>query len=1087
MRLKLFSVFTISRVTARWALCGAGLVLLAIAGGAPAQDVSRPPTLQWFETPYEVIDRRMPDVFMAGYDELYLPPPGRADSGDQSAGYDAYDRFDLGTPDNETLYGTEQGLKNVADAIHRMGGELQIDAIVNHTGFTDKSTPGFLEAGGYPGYVLQDPDGDDDPFGVSGTDGDFHSPFASGRIEGRLAGLVDIDYRTNHQLVRHPVPGFEDNIPAGQTPLGTRLANVPRESNRQFYPDRDLEPIRVFDPKTGEQDIAIYPFNTDNPMAGDPVKENAMGYTMRYMQWMVQVIGVDNFRVDAVKHMRQSTLEYIDRAVYRQNPRENLDGSTNHVRLVGEVLDGDKDFVQQYIRQDIHPNRPGRIGGNRDATDFPLQFALNNNLSGNGLQNDWRNVLNAGMDVHDDGLHNGSQGVRIVSNHDNGPGGRPDLSNVAHAYTLMHPGPARVYLNGRQFGNRDFPHAGRGDALGGVFGDAITNLVNIRSSHGRGDFLPRLVEKETLAFEREQSAVVLLSNRSDGGFDARTIQTNFEPGTHLMELTGNASSDVIDPFNDLSEVVTVQSDGTIDVRVPRNRAPDGDLHQSGYLVYGPATPQSDKGVQINNVAQVLEGNTPEADAFENGNTRLSDLHVVDEATFTVKLATEPVRLLGLDSLRDRNADGDNALIRVDGGLDINGNDAVDFVEPDTPVTGFEEFLTENQPGFSDPSGEGLYRQRIDTDQLSEGRHYITVRAFRHREGDKPALFSDFRKVIYVDRKPPVSTIGSFDSFDGQPSNRDLIVRNTDQTADSVHVFKNLYAGLSDAEVLARVGEGNAASAYGADQYKYGFFDVQAGNNALTVVTFEPTGNRNVQRFVRQSSGFGAGLADVDGDDDFDVADVTEFETVLWSPSTTNDNDPFHNPAADLNGDGWVDTTDLLQLPETLQAQGAVTAAVSEAEAAIVRRGNVNLEFGTDQADINRLFEAKNAGNTRWLFDLNRSGVADAADVTLLVEAILDTDFGDTDLDGVVNLADLRTVADQWQSSLPGPRWELGDVTGDGFVGPNDLDRLRQNWGGELTFQQALNQTAIPEPGTLLGLGTGLLLLMRGRPHNARRA
>jgi len=67
-----------------------------------------------------------------------------------------------------------------------------------------------------------------------------------------------------------------------------------------------------FDPKTGESNIQIYPFNSANPLAGDPVQENAMGYLMRYAQWMVQDVGVDGFRIDAAKHVYPFVLNYFE-------------------------------------------------------------------------------------------------------------------------------------------------------------------------------------------------------------------------------------------------------------------------------------------------------------------------------------------------------------------------------------------------------------------------------------------------------------------------------------------------------------------------------------------------------------------------------------------------------------------------------------------------------------------------------------------------------------------------------------------------------------------------------------------------------
>ena len=47
-------------------------------------DTSFPAILQWFDGSYQTIERRAGDTFLAGYGSVYLPPTGRADSGDQS-------------------------------------------------------------------------------------------------------------------------------------------------------------------------------------------------------------------------------------------------------------------------------------------------------------------------------------------------------------------------------------------------------------------------------------------------------------------------------------------------------------------------------------------------------------------------------------------------------------------------------------------------------------------------------------------------------------------------------------------------------------------------------------------------------------------------------------------------------------------------------------------------------------------------------------------------------------------------------------------------------------------------------------------
>ena len=384
---------------------------------------------------------------------------------------------------------------------------------------------------------------------------------------------------------------------------------MPDPNNARFYPDTSLQPIVVFDPKTGEQNIKIYPFNNANPLHGTATPENVTGYLMRNTQWLVQSIGVDGFRLDAAKNIEGFTLDYYDRSVYRSSFRTLLNGQQQQIFCFSEVFDGDQNYLQTFVRKDINPSDPGRIGGNRDTLDFPLYFALHDNLTGNGFANDWNNIRGASLDLHDDGLHNGSQGVTFVQSHDSEG---PYLSNVAYAYTLMMPGNTIVYYNGKEFGNnRDFPKDGRGDALGGLYGNAITNLVDLRNRYGRGDYIERFVEKENFAFERKGSALVMLSNRLDGGYDSRTIQTSFPGGTLLLELTGNAGNSFADPFHDIPQVLRVNGDGTVNVRFLRNAQPGfNQFTGDGYLVYGLPTPQG--ASSLTNVAQVMKGGTPTA-------------------------------------------------------------------------------------------------------------------------------------------------------------------------------------------------------------------------------------------------------------------------------------------------------------------------------------------------------------------------------------------------------------------------------------------------------------------------------------------
>src|SRR6185436_12288535 len=112
--------------------CAATMGIIA-GSHALAEDVSAPAILQWFEGSWSTIDKRMPDVQAAGYGGLWTPPPGRADQGGLSVGYDQYDRFDLGYAGNPTLYGTENGLKTAISEMHKVGVRSYVDLVWNHS------------------------------------------------------------------------------------------------------------------------------------------------------------------------------------------------------------------------------------------------------------------------------------------------------------------------------------------------------------------------------------------------------------------------------------------------------------------------------------------------------------------------------------------------------------------------------------------------------------------------------------------------------------------------------------------------------------------------------------------------------------------------------------------------------------------------------------------------------------------------------------------------------------------------------------------------------------------------------------------
>ena len=884
-------------------------------------DVSAPPILQWFESSYNTIEQRAPDIFAAGYGAVLTPPPGRADSGNQSVGYDVYNRFDLGSPGDPTLYGTEAGIKAMVAAIHQTGASYYSDLVWNHDGFENLGTPGFAASGGYPGFALTlNPS--NNYAGYNDIDGDFHSAYDTSTTGMRLSGLDDIAQEKNYQFIRNPVdPNNPMNLPAGTTPLNGRLANVPDPNNARFYPDHNLPPITVNDPATGEYNLKIYPFNNADPLAGTPTPENALGYLMRYTQWMVQTIGVDGFRLDAAKNMPPWVLNFYDQAVYDSSFRTLLNGSQEPIFGFSEVYDGDKSLLQQYVNKS--DNGPNTVGGNRDVLDFPLFFALQNNLTGNGYQNNWYNVVNASIDSQDDGLaNNGSEGVSFVSSADNGP---PYLNNVAYAYTLTHPGNTIVYFNGHEFGdNRSFPQDGRGDALGGLYGDTITNLVNIRDTHPDGNYDQRYIDNNVLVYERDDSMLVGLNNRTDSGYDNRWVQTDFAPGTYLVDLTGFSANSGTNEDGNIHPLLQVGAGGWVNLNVPRN-SDDGNFTGDGYVIYAPASPQGK--LTINGVSQIIPGGTPSA--ATNGTTELSPVDVVTGNSFQIQLNTNNVNLLGNSAFHDQDANGDNALYKIDGGVDAAGTGFVD-TNPGDVAYGFQQFTTTHNPGYFSADGNGEYVQAINTANLTNGYHYIDVRAFRHRNPGEPPIFTDFKVTIYVDHAPTTTQLVSFnDVTPGVNQDKLLTIEATDSRVNNVHVLFDLPAGLSDAQILAMIGSGNQANQIDRDLWTIEDDGLTSGNHVATVVSYQIDGTASIQRFDAQqfpalstSTIYGAGLGDLDFNGHIDANDVDLFGQVLPS-----DNQQF-NPAADLNGDGQIDNADLLLFYSTLEAAHADAATLA---------------------------------------------------------------------------------------------------------------------------------------------------------------
>jgi len=888
-----------------------GALALAVCAGAAAGQEDGGAILQWFENPWQWIEHRAPDFFEAGYGAVWLPPPSRC-ADPKSPGYDVFDRFDLGSPGAPTAYGTEHGFRAAIAELHQAEGLVYIDLIMNHNSGRRTSVQ-FQQEGGYPGFWMhpEDPPRDKRP-----TDdwGDFHAGNAGGYLQsedpngpnydvlrGDLVGLIDIAQESNNQFVRHPVDARDPrNIPGGT------VFNRVDPANARLYSDLALEPAIVRNygtprnpppPDPGYWEFYIYPYNTADPVAGDARPDNTTGLLMRFTQWLLDDFAVDGFRIDAAKHVPSWFWDtYWDSILFERRTTPGGAAATPYSFV--ECVDGNAFTYGTYVRKDAFADR--------DALDLNGAGRLRD-LIGAGGFGSWQGVMNSHIDNADDGLNNGTLGVNHVFSHDNGStgdgGSSPPLPSARQqglpmmAYTLLRPGPAVVYHNARGISRSSgfFPREGSPNALGldpaaDSLDDTMTALVRIRNEYGRGEFHPYAQSAEdVLVFQRatdtgggySANLLVAVCDRYDSGVQQRTVPTFFPPGTRLHELTGNAADPLVDPADQIPEVVVVNSGGSASIVVPHNRSGDVE-HGRGYVVYGPATPAGVVG--LTNVEDVILPDPWNAPANRR---RLAEVPVIRADSFAIELTTTQVDPL------DPNTD-DNALFRFNQGFaDLNRNGAADFGEGLGPISGYEAFLTLNAPLFGSGGAEGRYRQEIMTADLPEGYNYLSVIAFRHRAPGEAPLFSEFRRTVYIDRAGPAAELVNPGPV-GEPT-WEFRVRPLDRTAQRVHFFWDLPPEVDPIPLLSSHNQGARRDRF---DWRWTETGITHGRHSLTVVPVEVTDTAAVHRFD-----IFADLCRADVNDD-GVANTLDFIVYLglWAGGDV---------AADFNGDGAVNTVDFV--------------------------------------------------------------------------------------------------------------------------------------------------------------------------------
>ncbi|MCC6460649.1 MAG: lamin tail domain-containing protein [Saprospiraceae bacterium] len=322
---------------APFALRGQDVILQGFYWNTHPGDVSNTTTGGiWWDT----LNTVAPQLAAAGFQTVWTPPPTKSFAGVWDMGYGTYDYFDLGNilskGTTRTRHGSRAELSTMITALHNNGLKVMADVVLNHRGGANAQAP--YQIGGFgTGYNVFMPE--------------------SQRIP---SGPEDV-----HPTIQHPDLN-------------------PDYHNRIFFED-----ICHFN----EHD-AFPPTNADgSPGAwyyGAPTLLGSMGDSLiMWGRWLVNDIGYDELRLDAVKH--------IDPWFIKKFLIESKNGDQPFA--IGESFEyGSANLVNYWTEVQKPENSGGVKNAKISLFDFPLRGALKSVLNTTDGSIDLYNTLgNAGL------------------------------------------------------------------------------------------------------------------------------------------------------------------------------------------------------------------------------------------------------------------------------------------------------------------------------------------------------------------------------------------------------------------------------------------------------------------------------------------------------------------------------------------------------------------------------------------------------------------------------------------------------------------------------------------------------------------
>lgn len=682
---------------------------IALAAGPARSEV----ILQYFETDWDEIYRRLPEMAEVGYDGLWVPPPSKSPhaggqyAGGGNVGYSHYDKFDVGdVPQRGTLatrYGTRGSLRNLADNAHQNGIKIYPDIVMNHFG----NGPDYRT---YPGTLPSD----------------FHGWWDGGQPGGfkrapRMSNYGEI----NNGYGRT----FQEEL--------VSLIDLQTEPDNRFStgaPNYAAPPSFFRQP--GQPELYPYGYNTN---------ENTIAFLNRWITWLGNAMDFDGVRLDAPKHVCADFFGlpgnpngFLHNIQYNFDTRRGFTDYTNNATSFETLYQNYVDRDDALIFSEFFIGGQGEIdywrnfGGEGNKfryLDFPRKQSLIGSAFGGG------NLAALGDTTTG---FSPETGVMFAQSHDENPPGKLDL---AYAYILTRVGLPVVFFTGNNLAGGDvntktWMKTGYGSALGDYSWGAVPNMVFVNQTFARGREFNRWGEGDFFAFERYDDknssgspeageGLLLVGLNDSGSWQTRNnVQTSFDPGTVLKNYSIHAAGDLV-----------VNGSGQVNLSIPPGN------NGQGWVFYAP---------------RIAEASGDPLRFEQGGNPAPTISWVVPGGRLATDKPRQVVRLT--QDTADINvhyanpADGAVDAVMLKWGLGQRMHPTNYFSPGVDSVSG--KFQSANPVSVGGNGGTGQFRLTATLTNMTEGLHAVRARAFIGRASGKPALFQTFTETVYVDRRGP---------------------------------------------------------------------------------------------------------------------------------------------------------------------------------------------------------------------------------------------------------------------------------------------------------------------------------------------